>query len=154
MSISFERKKQKNKKIYNYLSKEFNNVYLEKPTIFDTTIIEEFDNRIFSGQLIDESCIIQIIEHGSYDDIDDLKHSISPNKKSSKDEKIKSHIPLDVPVILLSGRIGYSNLMMPDNQIEETIPIIDGLKYNSLLTPINRDKQIQKVSHKLRVLHK
>jgi hypothetical protein len=153
MSAVFERKKEKNKKIYNYLCREFNNVYLEKPTIFDRSTVEEFDYRFFSGQLVDESCIIQIIEHGSYDDIDELKY-ITPNLKDLKSIDQKSHIPLDVPVIFLSGRIGYSSLMMPDNQIEETIPIIDELKYNSLLTPINRNKQIQKVSHKLRILHK
>jgi hypothetical protein len=153
MSARFERKKLKNKKIYNYLSREFNNVYLGKPTIFDTTIIEDFDYRIFSGQLVDESCIIQIIEHGSYNDIDELKHSITPTDILNFKEQ-KSHIPLDVPVILLSGRIGYDSLMMPDNQIQESVPIIDELKYNSLLSPINRNKQIQKVSHKLRALHK
>jgi hypothetical protein len=57
-------------------------------------------------------------------------------------------------VILLSGKIGYSSYMMPDEQIEESISIIDELKYNSLLTSINRKKQIQKVAHKLRILHK
>jgi hypothetical protein len=142
---SFEKIKEKNKKAYDSVSKEYNQLYLGKYSDFTKEDITDFDDSVFDGNLINESGIIQIIEHGTYNDIDELKHSISGTKK---------HHPLPVPVIFISGQIGYSSFMMPNEQIEDSVPIIDKLKYNSLLTHINKKKQIQKVAHELRVLHK
>ena len=147
---SFDRIKQRNQTSYNALSREHNKSYLGQPTYIDRDTIKEYDEDVFDGQLINESCVLQVIEHGKYNDIDILKHNVNSTNFLSK----KSHFPLDVPVIHLSGRIGYDSYMMPDEQIEETVPIINELHYNSLLTPINRKKQIQKVAHKLRLLHK
>lgn len=147
----FDKLKQKNKKTYDALSREYNKLYLgESESHITTNTIREYDDDVFEGKLINESCVLQVIEHGKYNDVDDLKHYNVTNVLS----KTKSHFPLDVPVIHLSGRIGYDSLMMPDEQIQETVPIINELQYNSLLTPINRQKQIQKVAHKLRLLHK
>lgn len=141
--------KQKNQKTYDALSREYNKLYIgQSKSEID---IKHYDDDIFDGQLINESCVLQVIEHGKYNDIDALKrYNVSNVLSRTK----KSHFPLDVPVIHLSGRIGYDSFMMPDEQIEETVPIIGELQYNSLLTPINRQKQIQKVAHKLRLLHK
>jgi hypothetical protein len=146
----FDKLKQKNQKTYDALSREHNKLYLgQSESELD---IKEYDDDIFDGQLINESCTLQVIEHGKYNDIDALKHYNVSNELLPKGTK--THFPLDVPVIHLSGRIGYDSYMMPDEQIEETVPIISELQYNSLLTPINRQKQIQKVAHKLRLLHK
>jgi hypothetical protein len=145
----FDKLKQKNQKTYDALSRQHNKLYLgQSKSDLD---IKEYDDDIFDGQLINESCVLQVIEHGKYNDIDDLKRYNITNVLSKTK---RSHFPLDVPVIHLSGRIGYDSFMMPDEQIEETVPIISELNYNSLLTPINRQKQIQKVAHKLRLLHK
>jgi hypothetical protein len=134
------------------LSREYNKLYIgQSESGIDIDTIKEYDDDIFDGQLINESCVLQVIEHGKYNDIDALKRYNVTNVLSRTK---KSHFPLDVPVIHLSGRIGYDSFMMPDEQIEETVPIIGELQYNSLLTPINRQKQIQKVAHKLRLLHK
>ena len=147
----FDKIKQKNQKTYDALSREYNKLYLGQATGVGIETIKDHDDDIFDGKLINESCVLQVIEHGKYDDIGALKgYNVSNVLSKTK----RSHIPLDVPVIHLSGRIGHDNLMMPDEQIEETVPIINELHYNSLLTPINRNKQIQKVAHKLRVLHK
>jgi hypothetical protein len=148
----FEEIKDKNKLQYNNISKEYNKLYIDK-TEFKKDTISEFDYSVFDGELINECGILQIIEHGEYNDIDELKHTISKSRKSNF-RSIQSHHPLPVPVIFLSGRIGYTSFMMPDEQIEDSIPIIDELKYNSLLTPLNRKKQIQKIAHELRLLHK
>lgn len=151
----FEKIKNKNKIDYNRLSKEYNQLYLRKDTGFTKSTgftkddITNFDDSVFNGKLINECGILQIIEHGEYNDIDELKHTLSPDLSGTK-----KHHPLPVPVIFLSGRIGYSSFMMPDEQIEDSIPIIDELKYNSLLTSINRKKQVQKIAHELRLLHK
>lgn len=145
----FEKIKDKNILQYNNISKEYNKLYLGKQTHFKKDTISEFDDSIFDGNLINECGILQIIEHGEYNDIDQLKHTLSQDKSGSK-----KHHPLPVPVIFLSDRIGYSSFMMPDDQIEDSIPIIDELKYNSLLTSINRKKQLQKIAHELRLLHK
>ena len=145
----FDKIKQKNQTSYNELSREHNKLYLGKTTYIGPNTLKEYDEEIFDGKLINESCILQVIEHGNYNDINALKHNTNSTFLSKS-----SHFPLDVPVIHLSGRIGYESYMMPDEQIEETVPIINELEYNSLLTPINRKKQIQKVAHKLRLLHK
>ena len=158
----FEKIKEKNITSYNTLSREYNNLYLGKVSEFQKDNIDEFDENIFDGKLINECGIIQIIEHGSYDDIDELKHNFDLFPETYKNGKKilspigikKSHTPLPVPVIFISGKIGYSSYMMPDEQIEDSVPIIDQLKYNSLLTSINQKKQIQKVAHNLRLLHK
>lgn len=145
----FDKLKQKNKKTYDALSRQHNKSYLGQS---DSELdIKDYDDDIFDGQLINESCVLQVIEHGKYNDIDYLKRY---NVTNTLSKTKRSHFPLDVPVIHLSGRIGYDSFMMPDEQIQETVPIINELNYNSLLTPINRQKQIQKVAHKLRLLHK
>jgi hypothetical protein len=145
----FDKLKQKNQKTYDALSRQHNKLYLgQSESEID---IKDYDDDIFDGKLINESCVLQVIEHGKYNDIDDLKHYNITNVLSKTK---RSHFPLDVPVIHLSGRIGYDSFMMPDEQIQETVPIISELNYNSLLTPMNRQKQIQKVAHKLRLLHK
>ena len=148
---SFEKMKEKNKRAYNMISKEYNQLYIGKESDFTKEDIKVFDDTIFDGNLINECGILQIVEHGEYNDIDQLKHTIS---RKSRTKSPKSHYPLPVPVIFLSGRIGYSSFMMPDEQIEDSVPIIDELKYNSLLTQINRKKQVQKIAHELRLLHK
>ena len=148
----FDKIKQKNQKTYDALSKQHNKLYLgQSESGINIDTIREYDDDIFDGKLINESCVLQVIEHGKYNDIDDLKRYNITNVLSKTN---RSHFPLDVPVIHLSGRIGSDSFMMPDEQIEETVPIINELNYNSLLTPINRQKQIQKVAHKLRLLHK
>jgi hypothetical protein len=148
---SFEKMKEKNKRAYNMISKEYNQLYIGKESDFTKEDIKVFDDTIFDGNLINECGILQIVEHGEYNDIDQLKHTIS---RKSRTKSPKSHYPLPVPVIFLSGRIGYSSFMMPDEQIEDSVPIIDELKYNSLLTPLNHKKQVQKIAHELRLLHK
>lgn len=148
----FDKIKQKNQKTYDTLSREYNKLYLGQPSGIEIDTIKEFDDDVFDGKLINESCVLQVIEHGEYNDIDALKPYNVSNELLPKGTK--THMPLDVPVIHLSGRIGYDSIMMPDEQIEETVPIIGELQYNSLLTQINRQKQIQKVAHKLRLLHK
>jgi len=152
----FETIKDRNKLEYNTIAREYNRSYGDSDLTKDD--IKDFDDSVFDGKLINECGIIQIIEHGAYNDIDELKHKSHKSDKLHKFDKFdkspKSHHPLPVPVIFLSGKIGYSSFMMPDEQIEASVPIIDELAYNSLLTPINRKKQIQKVAHKLRLLHK
>lgn len=150
---SFEKIKEKNKRTYQTISKEYNKLYLGKETDFNKEDITEFDDSVFDGDLINECGILQIIEHGEYNDIDQLKHTISGMSRTFG-RSDKKHHPLPVPVIFLSGRIGYSSIMMPDDQIEDSIPIIDELKYNSLLTQLNRKKQLQKIAHELRLLHR
>jgi hypothetical protein len=145
----FDRIKRRNQTSYDALSREHNKLYLGQPTYIGPNTIKEYDEDVFDGQLINESCVLQVIEHGKYNDIDLLKHNVNSSFLSKR-----RHFPLDVPVIHISGRIGHDSYMMPDEQIEETVPIINELQYNSLLRPINRKKQIQKVSHKLRLLHK
>jgi len=149
----FEQIKDENKIAYNRLSRDYNRSYL-KESNFNKEDIKEFDDSVFDGNLINECGILQIIEHGEYNDIDELKHTITRKSRNIERSETKSHHPLPVPVIFLSGRIGYSSFMMPDEQIEDSIPIIDELKYNSLLTPVNRKKQLQKIAHELRLLHK
>ena len=117
---SFDKLKQKNKKTYDALSREHNKLYLGKSE--NEVDIREYDDDIFDGKLINESCVLQVIEHGKYNDIDDLKHYNVTNVLSKTK---RSHFPLDVPVIHLSGRIGYDSFMMPDEQIQETVPIIN-----------------------------
>ena len=71
-SIIDELKKQ-NIVRYNGISKAYNKLYLGQPTGITIEDIQAFDEQTFDGKLINESCVLQVIEHGEYNDIDALK---------------------------------------------------------------------------------
>jgi hypothetical protein len=100
----FDRIKRRNQTSYNALSREHNKLYLGQPTYIGPNTIKEYDEDVFDGQLINESCVLQVIEHGKYNDIDVLKHNVNSSFLSKR-----SHFPLDVPVIHISGRIGHDS---------------------------------------------
>ena len=75
---NFDKLKQKNQKTYDALSREYNKLYLQTPTNVTLETIKQYDDDTFDGKLINESCILQVIEHGKYNDIDALKFFIPP----------------------------------------------------------------------------
>lgn len=149
---SLEKNIQKNKNQYDKLCLEYNKLFVGQHTDITSDTAYEYDSNLFNEELILESCILRINSDLCYtiDEINKL------NKlKSSGFDKLKytnSHIPLDVPVILLSGKIGYDNETV--ESIEAIEDIIDELYYNSLLIQSNQNKQIEQVAHNLRMLHK
>ena len=155
------------------LKDKYNQLYSQKKTKELDKIrkdIYNYDETHLDGRLKKESFILNINTHGTYDISDKYKTDVplfetiptNTNHEILAKFKKKELPKLPVPVYIISGApIGMSFYDLFKENVkgktvynyEEYRSIVDEFTYHSLLNSMNREKQLQDISHQLRELY-